>query len=87
MVNMELIDKDDLLYSLKDLDTTVDKEFLLNNIIKKIRTFDVDDIRKGYWIEPEEMHYLNYCSNCGVRGVENERSPYCPHCGAKMLNY
>ncbi len=68
-------------------DVTVSKD-----LIEKIPTADVQEVRHGYWTIRYEGTYLRakcYCSVCGkpngIGGIiENQKKPYCPNCGAKM---
>lgn len=41
------------------------------------------DIQLGEWIEDD--YGYNRCSECGFEyDTPEEKSPYCPHCGALM---
>lgn len=68
-------------------DVTVSKD-----LIEKIPTADVQEVRHGYWTIRYEGTYTRakcYCSVCGkpngIGGIiENQKKPYCPNCGAKM---
>lgn len=39
-------------------------------------------IRKGKWLHGNDDLYK--CSECGSEVLKNDRTPYCPICGAKM---
>lgn len=43
---------------------------------------DVIPARYGEWVHSEGG--VAHCSECGCTVCENEISPYCPHCGARM---
>lgn len=58
----------------------------LNTIFESIKSLpavDVQGVRHGEWISDDCGYY--HCSECGFEYDEQEQiSPYCPHCGAKM---
>lgn len=54
----------------------------LQRIIDGIPAADVRPERRGVWDFDEETFYI--CTQCGERAINNETTPYCPHCGAKM---
>ena len=61
---------------------------LINQIITKQPTADVQEVRHGRWISNDLGGYkwAYYCSECGwVDGYPfNDRHKYCPNCGARM---
>ena len=61
---------------------------LINQLITKQPTADVQEIKHGRWISNDLGGYewAYYCSECGwVDGYPfNDRHKYCPNCGAKM---
>ena len=42
---------------------------------------DVEEVKRGEWIEDRKVCSSPWCSRCGTIG---HKSSYCPHCGAKM---
>ena len=49
---------------------------------------DVVEIKHGKWIICRDGYYP-YCNQCGYEpirplGKDDNRTPYCPNCGAKM---
>lgn len=55
--------------------------------IKAIPAADVAPVVHARWI-PTEYPFMNECedcSNCGYRTVYGNDYPYCPNCGAKMM--
>ena len=56
--------------------------------IRYIDAADVVPVRHGYWISknPHSYEWIFVCSNCDyIDGYPfNDRSNYCPNCGAKM---
>ena len=61
---------------------------LINQIITKQPTADVQEVRHGKWISNNLGGYkwAYYCSECGWIDDYpfNDRHKYCSHCGAKM---
>ena len=61
---------------------------LINHLITKQPTADVQEIKHGRWISNDLGGYewAYYCSECGwVDGYPfNNRHKYCPNCGARM---
>ena len=56
--------------------------------IKEAPTADVAEIKQGEWIICCDGYYP-YCSLCGYEPIRplgnyDNRTPYCPNCGAKM---
>ena len=70
-------------------DVTVSKD-----LVEKIPTADVQEVRHGRWIEKDldNSRKVEYaCSICGWSGIKNYDSyvdihdfEFCPYCGAKM---
>jgi hypothetical protein len=92
---MRLIDADELLQTEKFLDTDLirnskEANWLYEQMIYDIAnapTIDAQPVVHAYWKRNDD--FLFTCSNCGrlplLNGAEDdELSPYCPHCGAKM---
>lgn len=56
--------------------------------IRYMDSADVVPVRHGYWISknPHGYEWIFVCSNCDyIDGYPfNDRSNYCPNCGAKM---
>lgn len=58
------------------------------NSIDNSPTADVVEIKHGKWIICCDGYYP-YCNQCGYEpirplGKDDNRTPYCPNCGAKM---
>lgn len=51
-------------------------------------TADVQEVKRGHWIYPDDYQIACTCSCCGWNGLLYESDvgdmPYCPNCGAKM---
>lgn len=51
---------------------------------------DVQEIRRGRWIEEDDAIVHGHCSSCGWNAIWQETDvfgmPYCPNCGALMVN-
>ena len=54
----------------------------LKTIVDSMPTADVQEIKRGRWIEVNDDDSLYKCSACGELSCCN--SPYCGECGAKM---
>jgi rRNA maturation endonuclease Nob1 len=64
-----------------DCDTSYADEFTRNYV--QIPTIELEPIRRGKWIERWFGYgYKVRCSKCGC--LDDKRTDYCPHCGAKM---
>lgn len=67
---------------------------LINSLILKQPTADVQEVKHGKWIDERLDKFRKWkstCSVCGWYGVSNYDSyvdiydfEYCPYCGAKM---
>lgn len=67
---------------------------LINSLILKQPTADVQEVKHGKWIDERLDKFRKWkstCSVCGWYGVSNYDSyvdiydfEYCPNCGAKM---
>ena len=75
----------DVYYNTPDINLSCEK---FEEAILKIQTADVAPVVHGRWISknPHGYEWTFVCSNCGyVDGYPfNDRSNYCPNCGAKM---
>lgn len=59
-------------------DVTVSKD-----LVEKIPTADVQEVRYGEWIESD--YGICHCSECGFEyKSQAEVTQYCPGCGARM---
>ena len=78
-------------------DTEADRKYSAELIDELFTTADVAEVRHGRWIEkPFEFRcggittYSSVtdtvCSVCGESAIEYAESPYCPWCGASMLD-
>ena len=57
--------------------------------IRKLPTLDYEPVVYAHWKTEGKSDYLiqRRCSNCNgmlTQGTEQEKSPFCCHCGAKM---
>ena len=66
-----------------------DRQFEIIDLLKRVPTADVEELRQGEWIELAESGEYK-CSVCH-RGSRSEKAPmpstywnYCPNCGAIM---
>ena len=69
-------------------------DFVIDCHLPDIPTADVQEVRRGHWIEKDLDNFRKVecsCSICGWSGVENYDSyvdihdfELCPNCGAKM---
>lgn len=67
---------------------------LINSLILKQPTADVQEVKHGKWIDEQLDKFRKWkstCSVCGWNGISNYDSyvdiydfEYCPYCGAKM---
>lgn len=60
---------------------------LLKRIIIRQPVANVTEVKSGEWIISSDGYYP-FCSECKYEppfmGGKDMRTPYCPHCGAKM---
>lgn len=83
---MRLIDADKVEGKLRNIIPKIEN---LKNEFYNAPTIEVEQVRHGRWIEPEEYtgHTEWHCSYCGdvvctICGYPSAN--YCPNCGAKM---
>ena len=78
---MRLIDADKLW---KDITTNIEECADILEIIEKQPTIEAEPVRHGKWLSSPTGWI--YCSVCHREppGETNQRSEYCPNCGAKM---
>lgn len=93
---MRLIDADDIHYCMYDLNNYFSFYAVTDDEIAEMPTIDAAPVVHAKWIKNEDMRRMNghiydwCCSNCGgfaVKGIYNnydDKTPYCPKCGAKM---
>lgn len=81
---MRIIDADEL-KALRELYIQGKLQFVENeyDLIDKCPTIDAEPVRHGRWEEYEIPHII-CCSECDWGTGVDERSNYCPNCGAKM---
>lgn len=79
---MRLIDADDLIEQINgtDFDTYRDYENVYDLIdsAEEVECFDF-----AHWVYGE--YDIPHCSACGYEAMPNMISPFCPVCGAKMM--
>lgn len=85
----KLISKDALLYILKDWDKTSIWPLTIGDAILVIENApvieDVAPVVHGRWIKTDYKPMIfTKCSICGRRVEMQNKSNYCPKCGAKM---
>ena len=62
-------------------------ELMGRDIFDCISEAPVVAVKTDYGIFPAAEWIGCSCSNCLEEAVDDERSQFCPHCGARMLNY
>ena len=87
-IDADLIEYEKIRYTLLNIEKA--PEVALKENIDKIPTADVIEVKHGYWAEdgldiPNGVDWC-HCSVCGGHrvNVPNDKTPYCPWCGAKM---
>lgn len=74
----------DVYYDTPDIDLSGEK---FEAAIRKIPTADVAPVRHGRWLPTTKWWQggsaWKQCSECGI--LHCGKSPYCPNCGAKMM--
>ncbi len=55
----------------------------LHRAVKAFPAADAAPVRYGVWID--DNYGYNHCTECGYEfDRPEEKTPYCPHCGARM---
>lgn len=83
---MRLIDADEAIYIATNHLINPYEIISFRAVIDKTPTIGIESLMKhGKWIETEyKPHVYCKCSLCGHREKINDKSNYCPNCGAKM---
>lgn len=62
----------------------LDMELAAKCVIDSMPTLDYAPVKHGEWEEYKYAGCSHYCSNCAGVAYLGIKTPYCPHCGAKM---
>ena len=56
--------------------------------IDKLPTADVQEVKRGYWKSQKSSGFYRLADyECSICGYDNDETPYCAFCGAKMEGF
>ena len=80
---MDLIDREELLKTLRNFDYVKWYYRDLTDAIINMPTVDAEPVRHGKWIAQDTSRTKFMCSECKAKNYGGHEK-YCPNCGAKM---